>query len=572
MRNTLTIILLLTTLLLNAQNALKNDSAFQAKVAAERLTDSTDLDRIKTLYIDAIRYKELSKTSGNRELLLITLENLEKSIRLQDSLNIPAPSYYAAACFQLGLFYLSSQNQFLAYININNAHKYDPTNTEYIEYLVYLCENSSDPKLNKQAIKHLENLRKFSPYNSSYCLHLLNLYSNEGKYKKAYRELDAYRKLEGESINSLQYELAILYQSGNEKSIPTIFAEYIKRNPMDQSNAEMLLASYYCQTNQYDDAFYLLYRNLDHVTDFDLTKLLNPYIATYFERKDTASAYTLLDSIQSLHPSDIEVFQYSLNVYEVLRDTSAIMMALNNICKLDHQNQDAYRTLLEIYSARNMNDSVRIIASKGHDLFQNDDWTYFHIVSLATDSTLADSLIRVCRRAILTAQQPQMKGVAYLFIGDFMMQHDSLQSALTAYDSCLVYIPDNSYALNNYSYTLATSPNVSPEDLARSEKMAALAMKLDPSSSAILDTYAWILFLRGDAVSARMYYERLIRMYADNKAELDAVSCYHIYSVFRELGYADEANKYLEKARDFYQKNPNSVREQKIIDLLKQTH
>ncbi|MCQ2343984.1 MAG: hypothetical protein MJ002_03550 [Paludibacteraceae bacterium] len=569
MRKNLIIILLLTAFFTNAQNALKNDSAFQAQVAAERLQDSTSLDYIKSLYIDALRYKELSKTTGDRELLLKTLSKLESSIRLQESLDIPAPSYYAAASFQLALFYLGSQNHIAAYYYINQAHHYDEDNTEYLEYLVYMNENSDNPKLHKQAIKDLEKLRKLNPYNSDYCLHLINSYCDNDQFSKASRELNTYRKLEGESMVYLQYQIAILFRSGKDKLIEQAVADYIESNPQDKQSAEIMLANYYNQVFQEDKAFALIYRNLDYITNFNLDRVLNPYIGTFFERGDTLSAYLLLDTIQLLHPSDLSVYQYSINVYEATKDTAAIIKTLKRICQLDQQNEDAYVSLFEIYNTLQINDSAHIIAVQGHKLFKNDDWALRHIISLATDTPLSDSLLTVCRQTIAIAQDQNVKAIAYLFIGDYMLQHDSLKASFAAYDSCLTYQPQNSYALNNYSYTLATSPDVTPEDLARAEKMAASAMKFDPSSPSVLDTYAWILFLRGDAISARMYYERLTRICADGKAEFDATTCYHVYCVYNKLGEESIADLFLEQARKLYKEAPSSVHEQEIIDFLK---
>ncbi|MBQ0007973.1 MAG: hypothetical protein KBT40_04570 [bacterium] len=569
MRKFLIPILLLIVLKANAQNTLKNDSVFQAQVAAERLQDSTDIDRIKSLYIDALRYKEISKTNGDRELLLKTYACLEQSIHIQDSLNIPAPSYYAAASFQIALFHLSTQNYKAAYFYINQAHNNEPDNTEYLEYLVYMIENNDNPASQKIAINYLQKLRKLNPFNSSYCLHLVNSYSDLGKYKKAFHELEAYRKLEGESLTSLQYEVALLYETGKEEAIPDVFSNYISRNPQDRQSAEMMLTNHYRRAGQYDKSFEVLNRNLDYITNYDLPKLLNPYIGFHLDNKDTVSVRHLLDTIQSLHPSDVSVYEYILTINEVLRDTVAIMNTLNHICQLDRRNEDAYRTLFGIYAAREMNDSTLVIASRAHKLFQNDEWAYRHILCLSNDTSLSDSLLKVCHQAIIDAEESGIKGIAYIFIGDYMMQHDSLQAAFSAYDSCLVYLPDNSYVMNNYAYSLATSPDVTESDLARAEKMAAAAMKKDPSSSPVIDTYAWILFLRNDALSARMYYERLIRMATDGKIVLDPTTCYHIYSVFAKLGYNDEAEKYLTKARELYYLAPNSVREQKIIDALK---
>ena len=580
MKNQILILLLALPLKLSAQDTLSTskdtipvrkslaeDSLFHKQILEGRLTDSTTLDRVKTLYADALRYKQLSKATGNRELLLVTLAKLQESKNMQDSLGIPYPYYYAAVCFNLGTFYLNAQNHKAAYYFSSLAHKYDPTNTNYLEYLIYMNEDSGDPKLRKQAIKDLQHLSKLHPYNTTYCYHLIENYANTKNYKQAMNEIKRYISIEGESLSTLQYEMFILSVTGKDDQIIPRIKKYIEDNPVDRPRAEMILANHYTQNSDYDSAFPLLYSNLDNIKYYNLERLLNPYIATYFERGDTLGAYHLLDTLTLLHPAGVEVLNYVVSVYEVTRDTNSIMRVLSRICTIDPSNEKAYNTLYMIYVARNQNDSLIAISTRGHEIFRNDEWAYRHIITLATDTARDKELIALCPSVVVDAQTPELKGVAYLFLGDTYMRHDSIRLAFAAYDSCLAYTPDNSYALNNYAYTLATSPDVTTDDLARCEKMAARALKLDASSPAVIDTYAWILYLRDDALSARMYYERLIRMADEGEVEFDAVNCWHIYSVFSKLAMP-EADTYLQKAKELYRKHPDSVNDQQLIEIL----
>lgn len=77
--------------------------------------------------------------------------------------------------------------------------------------------------------------------------------------------------------------------------------------------------------------------------------------------------------------------------------------------------------------------------------------------------------------------------------GDLLYNMGEKEKGYAMYDSSLVRNPSNVSTLNNYAYFLALD-SIRLDD---AERMAALAVKYAPDESNFLDTYAWVLFRRG---------------------------------------------------------------------------
>ena len=77
---------------------------------------------------------------------------------------------------------------------------------------------------------------------------------------------------------------------------------------------------------------------------------------------------------------------------------------------------------------------------------------------------------------------------------DALFQAGDTLAAFDAYDRALELQPDNAGVLNNYAYFLA----LSNMHLDRAEQMARQACDLQRGSDTYLDTYAWVLYKKGD--------------------------------------------------------------------------
>lgn len=92
-----------------------------------------------------------------------------------------------------------------------------------------------------------------------------------------------------------------------------------------------------------------------------------------------------------------------------------------------------------------------------------------------------------------------------------------------AYDKMLELDPGNAYVLNNYAYHMATNGG----DLQKAEQMSAMTIKAEPSNPVYLDTYGWILHLRGKDDLAKIYLERAL-WNAGNDANVEKVIKEHL--------------------------------------------
>ena len=74
------------------------------------------------------------------------------------------------------------------------------------------------------------------------------------------------------------------------------------------------------------------------------------------------------------------------------------------------------------------------------------------------------------------------------------------------YEKALEQNPANVYVMNNYAYYLSEEKL----DLRKAERMSAKTVELEPKNSTYLDTYAWVVYQRGNFSLAKFYIERAV--------------------------------------------------------------
>jgi len=77
--------------------------------------------------------------------------------------------------------------------------------------------------------------------------------------------------------------------------------------------------------------------------------------------------------------------------------------------------------------------------------------------------------------------------------------------------------PYNLGVMNNYAYYLATHGG----DLAEAERMSAITIREQPDNAVFLDTYGWILHLKGQDDLAKFYLNKALHnSNADSREEI----------------------------------------------------
>ena len=168
---------------------------------------------------------------------------------------------------------------------------------------------------------------------------------------------------------------------------------------------------------------------------------------------------------------------------------------------------------------------------------------YYYLAIAYNQAERTDDVIDICRRALTQVTDNSKKEVVsdfYTILGDACHTKNLNEEAYAAYDSALVYNPSNIPALNNYAYYLS----VERRDLDKAEEMSYKTVKAEPDNATYLDTYAWILFEKGNYAEARLYIDNAIK----SDKEKSGVIIEHCGDIYFMTGDVDGALKFWKEA------------------------
>ena len=117
---------------------------------------------------------------------------------------------------------------------------------------------------------------------------------------------------------------------------------------------------------------------------------------------------------------------------------------------------------------------------------------------------------------------------------------DTRKEIVSNFYSIMGYNPSNIGTLNNYAYYLS----VERRDLDKAEEMSYKTVKAEPNNATYLDTYAWILFEKGNYAEARIYIDNAMKS-DEEKSDVVVEHCGDIYFM---TGDVEGALKYWKKA------------------------
>ena len=563
------------------------DSMFRAQIAKEQLTDSTLSDR---LYHNLFKAKEHQIKQQNNEALNLLVANIQL-----DS-TATYPDIYATTAYMIHQILYSAKQYSEAFHFIKLAHQYNPNNNVYLQSLAWMEYGFQQYDL---AIKHFKELNKRLPYNSSNIYSLCQIYIQNQQYNKALKELEKYQILEGHSVQILNQRADIYIKANKLQNAEKEIINYIKQYPEDYFETSFLLANIYKikgenekrlaiynQLNQKypnngsvllslaqyyketDDNLYEKY-TIDAVKSTlfnatDAVKIIRPILSGYVQNNDTTNINPLLKTLAQIYPNETPIIELKADVYKALKDTTNWRTTLYDLRKIKDKDETLDFELVTLAESLHDNQEINNLTKEGYNKYQNDKWAYYYIISLAQNQ-MTDTLLNESHRILPTLTNSNIKSRIYQIVGDTYSSLNQDSIAMAMYDSCLIYDPNNSGALNNVAYNITKQPN---PDLKKAEKMAAKALELDPESIYILDTYAWILFLRGDNFLSEFYFDKLLRVEKEQNIEPSIETLYHIGCLYLKTNRIEQAKEMWHKALNIYNENPDNFNETEIITTI----
>lgn len=365
--------------------------------------------------------------------------------------------------------------------------------------------------------------------------------------KKAFREIES---LVAEYPMDMRYQVIlgdVYMQNGKKEEAYSAYQKALSVEP-DNAMALFSMASYYDETGQkdlYEQQIDTLLLNQKVPSDTKLDIMRQFIVKSGQDGKDSLRITDLFERMMKFDMDDAQIpMLYSQYLLAQNKQEKADTV-LAEVVRIEPTNKAARLMLLGSAVRKNDFKKVIQICEPGIEATPDALEFYFYLAIAYNQAKRWDDVLDVSQKALNYITDESNKNVVsdfYAIIGDVYHTKKMMKEAYAAYDSALVYNPDNIGALNNYAYYLS----VERRDLDKAEEMSYKTVKAEPGNATYLDTYAWILFEKGKYTEARIYIDDAIK---NTKPEEESAVVYeHCGDIYYMTGDAEKALEYWKKA------------------------
>ena len=447
------------------------------------------------------------------------------------------------ALYNIGLLYRYMRSDSIGTSYIRHACERDTNNPYYLETLAALYLNKRDAE---SAIPVLEKMASLQSRRSDILSQLASLYSTVGDSDKAIGALNRIELLEGVSpqvtvekfrlykekgqLDSAFVQLQALceesphdmnlrvivgnqyMQAGDTVKALEIYDEVRRQEPAN-TGLQLAMLDYYRDSEQ-DERYNKVRDSLLFCPDSPTqlrTIMLQSYISDV--QRDSTYAPRLVAAFDTLlarpqQDAQVLIMKAAYQVYSK-QPQEALCQTMRQVLEVEPGNETALRELLQYYAEQNDEKGVEDISRRGLNYHPEEiAYAYYLGMALAEQKKLTDAADVLQQGLRVRTEFVSERLVSNVFgvLGDIYYQQGKETEAFAAYDSALVYMEDNIMCLNNYAYYLS----LKGEQLDRAEEMSYRTIRQEPENITYLDTYAWILFMKGDYAHARTYMDKVV--------------------------------------------------------------
>jgi tetratricopeptide (TPR) repeat protein len=484
----------------------------------------------------------------------------------------------AAALYELASCYLDFDKPDKAINLIMKSVRYAPDNEEYHKILASLLFSQG---MFGEAAEEYEYLTKKIPGNPELSYFLAESYTRMGEIGKA---IDTYNELENligmhEALSMAKYQLYMTLEDPEkaldemQRLINKFPAEtrymimtgdlhlqrddtvkaleyYRKAHETDPESPyyHVSMANYYEKTGhseaaqkQINDA--LLNKQLDVNTKLGI--LARYILQPQRSKEDMEGANLLFHTLLDQHPEEsrLKLFYGDYLASQDKNEDAEFQYLL--VTESDPDNMAAWQQLISLYSRQSKFEEAIKVCSKCINIFPDEMSFKLYLGMSYYQKGQYQAAIEAYRTAIAAMPPEENKAIISDFygqIGDTYFKMNETDSAFASYEKALAFNDKNIVVLNNYAYYLS----LLKKDLAKAERMSAQCMKLEPDNATYIDTYAWIFFIRGNYLLAKVYIEQAI---AKDRTK-NAVIIDHYGDILYMTGEKEKALEQWKKAKE----------------------
>ena len=467
----------------------------------------------------------------------------------------------SSALYEISQYYMFLRQVPQGQVALEQAVAFAPDNYWYSQGLVSLYQQQNE--LDKAAAL-LEKMVTRFPSKQDPLFSLLDIYSRQEKYNDVISTLNRLEKRLGKNEQLSMEKFRIYLQMKDDKKAFQEIESLVQEYPMDM-RYQVILGDVYLQNGKKQEA-YDAYQKVLAVEPDNPMALFS--MASYYEQTGQKELYqqqldTLLLNKKVTSDTKISVMRQVIaeNEQSSAKDSTQVIALFDRMMKQDmddpqipmlysqyllskNMEQEAVPVLEQVVDLDPTNKAARLmlvsaavkkedykqiikVCEPGIEATPDALELYYYLAIAYHQAEQGDSVLSVCNRALEHITPDTRKEVIsdfYSIMGDIYHTKKQMTEAYAAYDSALVYNPSNIGALNNYAYYLS----VERRDLDKAEEMSYKTVKAEPNNSTYLDTYAWILFEKGNYAEARIYIDNAMKNDGE-KSDVIVEHCGDIY-------------------------------------------
>ena len=483
----------------------------------------------------------------------------------------------SSALYEISQYYMFLRQVPQGQVALEQAVAFAPDNYWYSQGLVSLYQQQNE--LDKAAAL-LEKMVTRFPSKQAPLFSLLDIYSRQEKYNDVISTLNRLEKRLGKNEQLSMEKFRIYLQMKDDKKAFQEIESLVQEYPMDM-RYQVILGDVYLQNGKKQEA-YDAYQKVLAVEPDNPMALFS--MASYYEQTGQKELYqqqldTLLLNKKVTSDTKISVMRQVIaeNEQSSAKDSTQVIALFDRMMKQDmddpqipmlysqyllskNMEQEAVPVLEQVVDLDPTNKAARLmlvsaavkkedykqiikVCEPGIEATPDALELYYYLAIAYHQAEQGDSVLSVCNRALEHITPDTRKEVIsdfYSIMGDIYHTKKQMKEAYAAYDSALVYNPSNIGTLNNYAYYLS----VERRDLDKAEEMSYKTVKAEPNNATYLDTYAWILFEKGNYAEARIYIDNAMKS-DEEKSDVVVEHCGDIYFM---TGDVEGALKYWKKA------------------------
>lgn len=425
--------------------------------------------------------------------------------------------------------------------------KMEPDNTEYyLQWAYYLVRDSKPEK----AIEVYDQLQARIGITEEVVRHKHTLYLGLGQHEKAVGELDALIA-KFPKKTSYRHLMAVYFeQIGQKEKARKVYREILKIDPND-TRAQIALAE---ENKGSDDVRFL--NSLKPVfedpnTDIDTKiKEVLPYVNRLTETGNSSVGNALLalcSVLETVHPDDAKSHSILADVLYYTGQPDRALVQYRETLELDDTRWPVWEQMLYILAEKK--DFAKLVKASDNalDIFPNQGSAfYLNGLGLNGLGEYEEALTSLQQARMLSKRNARLQydvlvetGRAYNELGQYAKADKAFEDALAINDH-------DPLALKNYSFLLASRPNVSTENLAKAKQLATRLNDVAPNHPVGQSTLAFVFYKMKDLASAKEWLNKALK----NGGGTDPAIVELYGDVLFQNGQETEAVNFWQKALD----------------------